>query len=87
MRMFVILVILLFLLLLVAGIAKLAVDRHRGKLRRERKREAMATRLAAVVAKAEREHRAATEEAEASSALTTVLPVILAQERAPRHVA
>jgi hypothetical protein len=55
--------------------------------RKARKRQAVAARLAAVAAQAEREHKVRTDAAEASAALTTVLPAIRDDERAPRRVA
>lgn len=48
--------------------------------RKARKRQAIAARLAAVVAQAEREHKARTDAAKASAALTTVLPAIRSDE-------
>jgi Tfp pilus assembly protein PilE len=48
--------------------------------RKARKRQAVAARLAAVVAQAEREHKARTDAAKASAALTTVLPAIRSDE-------
>jgi hypothetical protein len=55
--------------------------------RKARKRQAVAARLAAVVAQAEREHKVRADAAEASAALTTVLPAIRDDEPAPRRVA
>jgi hypothetical protein len=55
--------------------------------RKARKRQTVAARLAAVVAQAEREHKVRANAAEASAALTTVLPAIRGDERTPRRVA
>jgi Na+-transporting methylmalonyl-CoA/oxaloacetate decarboxylase gamma subunit len=87
MRMYVILVIAALLLL---ACLVVVVDRgvkNRGEARKERKREAVAARLAPVVAKAEREQRARSADARASDALTTVLPAIVTEDRGPRRVA
>lgn len=79
-------VILLLAALLVLGVAALA-----GYLltvrRKARKREAVAARLNAIVAQAERERGEREAAARASAALTTVLPAIQDGERGPRRVA
>ena len=54
---------------------------------RARKRQAIAARLAAAAAQGEREHNNRQAAARASAALTTVLPAIQPEERAPRRVA
>jgi hypothetical protein len=83
MRMYVTLVLAALLLLGLSGLTAYLVTARR----KARKRQAVATRLAAVVAQAEREHKVRTDAAEASAALTTVLPAIRGDERAPRRVA
>lgn len=83
MRMYVILVIAALLLL---GLLFL-VARAVATMRRARKREAVAARLDAVVARAEQEHRARSAAAEVSAALTTVMPAIQPGDRTPRRVA
>jgi len=83
MRMYVILVLAALLVLGVSALAAYFVTARR----RARKRQAVADRLAAVVAQAEREHANRTAAAKASSALTTVLPAIPQGERTPRRVA
>ncbi|HEY6495099.1 MAG TPA: hypothetical protein VIZ43_17620 [Trebonia sp.] len=57
--------------------------------RRARKREAVAARLEAVAARAAREYKDRTAAAEASAALTAVLPAIPQEDddRTPRRVA
>ena len=85
-RMYVILVILALLSLSLSFLAAHLVTVRRAASR-ERKREAVAARLAAVVAQAEQEHRARRAAAEARDALTTVLPAIGQDKRAPRRVA
>jgi len=55
--------------------------------RKARKRQAVAARLAAVAAQAEREYKVRADAAKASAALTTVLPAIRDDDRAPRRVA
>ncbi len=72
--------------LLVAGLLVLA-DRATEMVRRARKRRAVAERLAAAAARAEEKSRARTAAAEASGALTTVMPAILVEDHEPRHVA
>jgi hypothetical protein len=86
MRMYVILVILALLCLSLSFLAAHIVTVRRATSR-ERKREAVAARLAAVVAQAEDEHRARSAAARASDALTTVMPAIGQDKRAPRRVA
>jgi Tfp pilus assembly protein PilX len=83
MRMYVTLVLAALLLLGLSGLTAYLVTARR----KARKRQAVAARLAAVVAQAEREHKVRTDAAEASAALTTVLPAIRDDERAPRRVA
>ena len=84
MPMYVILVIVV--VLLVAALLVLA-DRAAGVVRRARKRRDAAERLAAAAARANDRERARTAAAEASDALTTVLPAILVEDREPRRVA
>jgi len=86
MRMYVILAFLALLALSLSFLAAHIVTVRRARSR-ERKREAVAARLAAVVAQAEEEHRARSAAARASDALTTVLPAIGQDKRAPRRVA
>jgi hypothetical protein len=86
MRMYVILVVAVVAVLLVAGLLVLA-DRATEVVRRARKRRAAAERLAAAAARAEEKSRARTAAAEASGALTTVLPAIFVEEHEPRNVA
>jgi len=81
--MYVILVILV--LFLAAVLFMLALVRM--AVRNARKRQAMATRLAAAETRAERVAEARGAEFDATEALTTVMPAILAEERAPRRVA
>ncbi len=84
MRMYVILV--LAALLLAWPVLPGGLPRH-GQAESARKRQAVAARLAAVVAQAEQEHNDRRAAAKASAALTTVLPAIRQGERAPRRVA
>ena len=86
MRMYVILIL---CALLIIGLAFLAVHfaRDRQKARTARKQQAVAARLDAVVAQAEREHRERKAAAKASAALTTVLPAIKQGDQTPRRVA
>jgi hypothetical protein len=86
MRMYVIVIVAVVLILLVAGLLVLA-DRATEVVRRARKRRAAAERLAAAAARAEEKSRARDAAAEASGALTTVLPAILVEDHEPRHVA
>jgi hypothetical protein len=86
MRMYVILVILALFALSLSLLAAHLVTVGRAR-NSERKRAAVAARLAAVVAQAEEEHKARTAAAEARDALTTVLPAIGQDKRAPRRVA
>jgi type II secretory pathway pseudopilin PulG len=86
MRMYVILVVAVVAVLLVAIVLVFA-DRATEVVRRARKRRALAERLAAAAARAEDKNRARTAAAEASDALTTVLPAILVEDHEPRHVA
>jgi hypothetical protein len=83
MRMYVTLVLAALLLLGLSSLTAYLVTARR----KARKRQAVAARLAAVVAQAEREHKVRADAAEASAALTTVLPAIREDERAPRRVA
>jgi hypothetical protein len=83
MRMYVTLVL---AALLVLGLSCLAAYLIKTR-QRARKRQAVAARLDAVVAQAEREHRDRNSAAQVSTALTTVLPAIPQGERAPRRVA
>lgn len=80
----VILVIFIAALLFMLALVRMAV-------RNVRKRQAMAVRLAAAEARAEARAEQADQarrvQAETSQALTTVLPAIIAEERAPRRVA
>ena len=86
MRMYVIFVLSALLLL---GLAFLGVYfvRAQQNVRRARKARAVAARLNAVVAQAEQERRERKAAAQASAAITTVLPAIKQGDRAPRHVA
>jgi uncharacterized SAM-binding protein YcdF (DUF218 family) len=79
-------VILLLAVLLVLGVSWLAAYLVTAR-RRARKQQAVAARLDAVVAQAEREHRDRKAAAQVSSALTAVLPAIPHGEQAPRRVA
>ena len=83
MRMYVTLVLAALLLLGLSSLTAYLVTARR----KARKRQTVAARLAAVVAQAEREHKVRADAAEASAALTTVLPAIRDDERAPRRVA
>ena len=83
MRMYVTLVLAALLFLGLSSLTAYLVTARR----KARKRQAVAARLAAVVAQAEREHKVRTDAAKASAALTTVLPAIRDDERAPRRVA
>jgi Tfp pilus assembly protein PilE len=83
MRMYVTLVLAALLLIGLSSLTAYLVTARR----KARKRQAVAARLAAVAAQAEREHKVRTDAAEASAALTTVLPAIRDDERAPRRVA
>ena len=83
MRMYVILVLAALLVLGVSSLAAYVVTARR----RARKQRAVAARLDAVVAQAEREHTDRKAAAQASSALTTVLPAIPQGDRTPRRVA
>ena len=87
MRMYVILAI---AALLFAACVIVFTDRYvknRRQVMEERKREEMAARLAPVVEHAAQEQEARTTADKTSSALTTVLPAISAEERGPRRVA
>jgi hypothetical protein len=84
--MYVIVVVVVLLVLLVAGLLVLA-DRATEVVRRARKRRAAAERLAAAFARAEEKSRARDAAAEASGALTTVMPAIFVEDHEPRHVA
>jgi hypothetical protein len=88
MRMYVILVIAALLLLGLVILALLfLVGRAVATTRAASKREAVAARLAAVMTQAEQEHRVRNAAAQASAALTSVLPAIQPGERTPRRVA
>ena len=86
MRMYVIVIL---CALLIIGLVFLAVhfvgDRQRA--RAVRKQQAVAARLNAVVAQAEQERKERKAAAQASAALTTVLPAIKQADQTPRHVA
>ena len=86
MRMYVILAL---SAVLVIGLAFLAVcyARSRQRTRKVQRQQAVAERLNAVVAQAEREHRDRKAAATASAALTQVLPAIKQGDQVPRHVA
>jgi uncharacterized membrane protein affecting hemolysin expression len=71
------------LVVLLAGLL-LAADRTVKAVRRGRRRRHANARLAAAAAQAEAEDRQRRAAAEASGALTTVLPAI--HDHAPRHV-
>ena len=86
MRMYVILVLSALLLLGLAFLGAYLV-RARQITRRARKRQAVAARLNAVVAQAEQEQKERRAAAQASAALTTVLPAIKQGDQAPRRVA
>jgi hypothetical protein len=73
-------------LLLVAGLLFL-LDRALKAVERGRRRRAAAARLAAATAYAEYEDRQRKAAADASAALTNVLPAIQEPERGPRRVA
>jgi hypothetical protein len=79
-------VTLLLAALLLAGLSCLAAYLVTAR-RNARKHRAVAARLAAVAAQAEREHNDRQAAARVREALTTVLPVIRQGERAPRRVA
>ncbi len=83
MRMYVILVLAALLVLGVSSLAAYLVTARQ----RARKHQAVAARLDAVVVQAEREHKDRKAAAQASSALTAVLPAIPQGERTPRRVA
>jgi hypothetical protein len=83
MRMYVILVLAALLLLSLSGLTAYLITRRQ----RARKHQAIAARLDAVAAQAEREHRDRKAAARASAAITAVLPAIQQGERAPRSVA
>ena len=83
MRMYVILVV---LVLLVAGLLFL-LDRALKAVERGRRRRAAGARLAAAAAYAEAEDKQRRAAANASAALTNVLPAIHEPERGPRRVA
>ena len=76
MRMYVILVLSLLLLLGLSGLAAYLITARR----KARRRQAVAARLDAVVVRAERELNDRRAAAQASSALTTVLPAISGRE-------
>ncbi len=86
MRMYVILAL---CALLITGVTLLTVYcvRSRQRTRAERRQQAVAARLNALVAQAEREQRQRKAAAQASAALTEVLPAIKQGDQAPRRVA
>jgi Flp pilus assembly protein TadB len=86
MRMYVILLLSALLLLGLAFLVAYLV-RARQITRRARKQQAVAARLNAVVAQAEQEQKERKAAAQASTALTTVLPAIKQGDQAPRRVA
>ena len=75
--------------LLLLGLAFLGVYfvRAQQNARRARQQQAVADRLNAVVAQAEQQRKERKAAAQASAALTTVLPAIKQGDRAPRRVA
>jgi hypothetical protein len=83
MPMYVILVLAALLLLGVSCLAAYLITASR----RAKRRQAVAARLDAVVAQAERELNDRKAAAKASTAITAVLPSIQPGERAPRNVA
>ena len=83
MRMYVILVLAALLVLGVSCVAAYLIAASR----KARKRQAVAARLNAIVAQAERERADRAAAVEASAALTTVMPAIQPEERSPRRVA
>jgi len=85
-RMYVILVLAALLLICLSCLAAYAVSLVKSR-QRARKLQAVAARLDAVLVRAEREQRNRTAAASASDALTTVLPAIQPEDRAPRRVA
>jgi len=87
MRMYVILAIAAVLFLICLIVFTDRYVKNRRQVMEERKREEMAARLAPVVEQAAQEKQARSTAAETSSALTTVLPAIQAEERGPRRVA
>ena len=87
MRMYVIVAIIALLLLVLLVVAFGLVRLNRA-VRSARKRDAVAARLAAVMAQAEEERRAQVADLDAGSALTLVLPAIrLPDDAKPRRVA
>jgi uncharacterized membrane protein len=86
MRMYVILIVVVVLVAVVAFLLVLA-DRATEVIKRARKRRAAAERLVAAAARAEEKSRARDAAAQASGALTTVLPAILVEDHEPRNVA
>lgn len=85
-RMYVILVLAALLLIGLSCLAAYAVSLVKSR-QRARKLQAVAARLDAVLVRAEREQRNRAAAAQASDALTTVLPAIQSEDRAPRRVA
>jgi hypothetical protein len=79
-------VILVIVVLFIAALL-FALGLYRMAVRNVRKRQAMGDRLAAAETRAERVAEARGAEFDASEALTTVLPAIMKDERAPRKVA
>lgn len=79
-------VIFVAVIALVAGLLFL-LDRALKAVQRGRRRRADGVRLAAAAAYAEERARQLRAAAEASSALTSVLPAIQQEERGPRRVA
>ena len=86
MRMYVILAIAALLFIACVIVFTDRYVKNRRRVMAERKREEMAARLAPVVEQAAQEQEARSTAAETSSALTTVLPAIQAEERGPRRV-
>jgi Flp pilus assembly protein TadG len=86
MRMYVIVAIIALLLFVLLVIA-FGLTRLNRAARSARKRDAVAARLAAVVAKAEEERRAQQSDKDVSTALTDVMPAIRPDDEGPRRVA
>ena len=80
-------VILLVVVVLFVAVLLVLADRATRVIRRARKRREAAERLAAAAARATDKERARNAAAEASDALTTVMPAILVEDHKPRHVA
>lgn len=86
MRMYVILVLSVLLLLGLACLGAYFIKAQQNA-RRARKQEAVAARLDAAVAQAAQEHKERKAAAQASAAITTVLPAIKQGDQTPRRVA